>query len=77
MKKPDEQWFSDMNLWEVNSDEWQIRKLKGRNQFLLLFCSKLGEALDERDRCYFFKLHCLDFSCLQISAFPVGLSFYL
>lgn len=53
MKKHDEQWFSDMSLWEVSHDEWQIRKLKGRNQYLLLLCSKLWEGLDQTDRCYF------------------------
>ena len=42
-----------LSLWEVNSDKWQIRKMKGRNQYLLLLCSKLWDASDERDRCCF------------------------
>lgn len=45
--------FLTSSLWEVSSDKWQIRKLKGRNQYLLGPCSKLWEALDKKDRCCF------------------------
>lgn len=47
MRKPDEQWVSDRSLCEVNSDD---EEAEGQNQCWLLLCSKLGEALDERDR---------------------------
>lgn len=41
------------SLWEVHSDKWLLRKLKGRNQYLLLLCSELWEGFNERDRCCF------------------------